>query len=125
MEKLKKKRVIWLSLAIFSSVSVIPLGIFLAMAALDGNYLAVGVILPLLAHGCYGIPLYFFAFAKARVDISVFREIEIGEAKTVAAIAEKLSLTDAATRLFVSRIISSGYAKISLGAGGEIIYENK
>ena len=103
MDSLRKKCVLWLSLGIFSVISATVGTVLLALAALDGLYFAVAILIVVVAHGFYGIPFYFTALMRTRADISTLSEYEAGNT-TPKGVAEATGLTESAARDSISRL---------------------
>ena len=67
MEKLKKARLIWLSLGIFAAVSGLLSIPAIVLTALDASWLLMSLSVAAFAHGAYGVSFYFTAAAKCGV----------------------------------------------------------
>ncbi len=98
MKKAKKRRIIWLILGILASVSCAVGTVLLAWLSLAGHYVWAVVVGLVTAHGYYGIPFYFGAMARTRVDIAI----------TEATLEGKLSYSEISD--------ATGYTRDALGA---------
>lgn len=108
MKKANKMKILWLSLGIFSAVSAAVGTALVVWLCLGGEYVWAVVAGIFAVHGFYGIPFYFAALWRTRVDLSIL--VRVGEqVLSVEKIALDTGLTEAAVRARLAICIKRGY----------------
>ena len=120
MEKLVKRAQIWFVLGVLSVFSAVAGTPLFALAMLKGWYVAAVPIGILTAHGFYGIPLYFSANYRARVDISCIKAVVSLGGATVTDIASATGLTDKAAESRAHKCVSRGYLTATESDGATV-----
>ena len=108
MKDLVLKKKIWLALGIFSILSAVAGTPLLAWFAVSGWYFLTAVFVLLVAHGFYGIPFYFRAFARCGSYITVLDKYLLG-ITDASLISDDTSLTPQTVKLSLAYLKKKGY----------------
>jgi hypothetical protein len=122
MKRLKRRAGGFLVLGIFSVISAVAGTPLLAWAMLKGWYACGVPLVVLVAHGFYGMPLYFSARYRARLDFACVEAMSRLKRATLGELAMATGLTDKAARTRALKCVKRGYLKAS-ETGGESVFE--
>ncbi len=117
MDKMRTKARVLLVLGIFSIFSAVVGTPLLAWTMLKGWYMYGVPVAVFTAHGFYGMPLYFSARYRARVDLACIEAMSRMKSATVAELAEATGLTERAARARAQKCVKRGYLTVSESDG--------
>lgn len=80
----------------------------MAVLALKGRYLLLGIMIPIVGHGYYGIPLYLMAYRHNKVFITLAGLIAEGITEKDE-LCDKARLSDVGIDYFLSKMEKKGY----------------
>ena len=112
MEKAKRMKLLWLCLAIFSSVSIAVGTPLLAYAALKGKYLLMSLLIAFVAHGFFTVAPYFIQLARERATLKLLPLVSKEGSISYRELASKCGLTAEGARLLTERAFKKGYIEL-------------
>ncbi len=111
MEKARKKKMLWLLLGIFSSVTAAVGTPLLAWFALRGWYVPTALFVLIVGHGFYGIPFYFRALYRASLDIACLSALADKDSASVTEISGITGITEDTALTRLRLCIERGYIR--------------
>ena len=108
MDKARKMKIVWLSLGVFSAVSAAVGAVLLAWLLLSGEYIWGAVAGAFTVHGFYGIPFYFSALWRTRVDLLIMDKVD-SKLLSFAEISDSTGFTIEAVKSRLAVCLKRGY----------------
>ena len=109
MQKAQNKKRLWLALGIFSLVSIIAGTPLLALTALKGVYIPMGMLIAVVGHGFWGAPFYFLGLYRTkkrmRIVLAVTEENTVG----IAELSDITMLKERELVKYLKKMIAGGY----------------
>ena len=111
MGKVKKAKIMWLSVSALSAGLCITAVCLMFSYALRGMFVHLAVCVPFALHGFWGVPVYVYNFFKARLfeRISVF--LENKESVLIGELAAGVGVRNSAIKPLLQKCIRRGYIK--------------
>ncbi len=111
MERAKRTRIIWLWVAILTSVSAVAAIPAIVFSALGKSYFLMALAIALVVHGFYGVTFYFLAFAKSGDRLRCVRAVSEEGLRSYEAIGAYAMMTPAVARDTLAACLKREYIR--------------
>ena len=109
MQKAQNRKRLWLTLGIFSLVSIIAGTPLLALTALKGVYIPMGILIAVVGHGFWGAPFYFLGLYRTKKRMIIVLAVTEENILGVTALSDITWLKEKELVKYLKKMIAADY----------------